>query len=311
MKLYIDKENLISLMNSRNQSEFFECSNLVRKNLAVQYNFKKDELKSDALLMAWFSSYGDGVKGEQSFIEREEDMLPPRPLKSNFYNTENSCWLKSIYFLDDTHICNIIKEKSCIIIGGIGDELKILKSLILEDTECRTATIDSWSSYLPNLPLTDIIISDNHYFKSIETYKANNNELLQFLSSIPHNSPVNVVIITKEKEQDPNIDLETEKDEIKKMVKKQSGSNKSSVTILTTYKNHDRTLITNYYRVKNGSSFFLNDSGLKKDVTTEIKSHAYLNNEIISNELITGIFQEIASCPAKCFGDKKSNFLKF
>ena len=311
MKLYIDKENLISLMKSRNQSEFFDCSNLIRKNFDVQYNFNKNELKSDALLMAWFSSYGDGVKGEQNFAERDEDKLPPRPLKSNFYNSGNTSWLTSVYLLDNTHICGVIKEKSCILIGTIGEELKILNSLILEDTECRTANIGSWSSYLPNLPLTDIIISDNHYFKSIETYRANNNELLRFLSSIPQNSPVNVVIITKEKEQHPDIDLETEKDEIKKMVKALSGSNKSSVTILTTYKNHDRILITNYYRVKNGSSFHLNDNGLKKDVTTEIKSHAYINNEIISSELIAGIFQEIASCPVKCFGDKKSNFLKF
>ena len=55
----------------------------------------------------------------------------------------------------------------------------------------------------------------------------------------------------------------------------------------------------------------LKNNVLKKDVTTEIKSHAFVINEKVSNDLIKGIFQEIASCPAKCFGDKRSNFLNF
>lgn len=311
MKLYIDKENLISLMKSKNQSVFFDCANLIRKNFDVFYNFPKSALKTDVLLMAWFSSYGEGVKGVQNFAEKDDEKLPPRPLKSNFYNSENSDYLTSVFLLDETHICDVIKDKSCILIGSIGEELNIINSLIIEDSECLSTNIRSWSDYLPKLPLTDIIISDNHYFKSIETYRANNNELLRYLSSIPQNSPVNVVIITKEKEQHQDIDLEKEKDEIKKMVKSMSGSSKSSVTILTTYKSHDRALITNYYRVKHGSSFHLNDNGLKKDVTTEIKSHAYIINEKNSNDLIKGIFQEIASSPAKCYGDRKSNFLIF
>ena len=311
MKLYIDKENLISLMKSRNQSEFNDCYSLIRKNFDVLYNFPKSALKSDELLMAWFSSYGEGVKGEKVFAEKGEEILPPRPLKSNFYNSGDAQWLLSAYLLNDAHICDVINKKSCILIGTIGDELNVINSLIIEDSEILASEITSWSDYLPNLPLTDIIISDNHYFKSLNTYRANNNELLRYLCSIPNNSPVNVVIITKENELDPNIDLETEKDEIKKMVKNITGSTKSSVTILTTYKTHDRALITNYYRVKHGCCFHLNDNGLKKDVLTEIKSHAYINNERISENLISGIFQDIASSPARCFGDKKSNFLNF
>lgn len=311
MKLFIDKENLISLMKSSKQSAFSDCSNLLRKNFDVHYNFSKNALKSDAMLMAWFSSYGEGVKGKLVFAEKEEEILPPRPLKSNFYNSNDSKWLTSAFLLNDTHICSIIKEKSCILIGAVGDELNVINSLLLEGTECPSIEIQSWANYLPSLPLTDIIISDNHYFKSLSTYKANNNELLRYLCGIPNHSPVNVVIITKESEIDPAIDLEAEKDEIKKMVKNATGSVKSSVTILTTYKTHDRALITNYYRVKHGCSFHLNDNGLKEDVLTEIKSHAYISNEEVSIKLISGIFQQIANNPAHLYGDKISNFLKF
>ncbi|MBR5084481.1 MAG: hypothetical protein IKX33_07745, partial [Prevotella sp.] len=206
---------------------------------------------------------------------------------------------------------DVIKLKSCILIGKTGEEINLLSSLIIEGTECQAKEIHSWSDYLPSLPLTDIIISDNHYFKSLQTYKNNKNELLKYLCGIPNNSPINVIIITKENEIDSQLDLNIEIDNLKKLVKNASKSSKSSVTILTTYKSHDRALITNYYRVKHGACFHLNDNGLKNDVLTEIKSHAYISNERISKALINGIFQEIASGPVKCYGDKKSNYLKF
>ena len=311
MKLYIDKENLISLMKSKDQPVFSDCSNLIRKNFDVLYNFPKDELKTDSLLMAWFASFGQGVNGRQEFANTNDERYPTRPIKSNFYNSGNSELLSSVFLLDDLHICEVIKNKACILIGGKGDELKVISSLLLSDTEILAKDIPSWSQYLPSLPLTDIIISDNHYFKSKEVYVSNNNEVLRYLCSIPQNSPVNVVIITKKGEVDRNIDLNEEIKNIKDLVKEVTDSKKSTATILTTYKSHDRALITNYYRVKQGCCFHLKDNGLKDDVLTEIKTHGILSNEIISKKLLTGIFQEIASNPAECFGDRKSNYLKF
>lgn len=41
MFLYIDKENLISLVSSEDKAGFVEYSNLIRKNLDIQYNFFK------------------------------------------------------------------------------------------------------------------------------------------------------------------------------------------------------------------------------------------------------------------------------
>jgi hypothetical protein len=298
-------------MKSKDQPEFADCSNLIRKNFDVLYNFPKDELKTNSLLMAWFSSYGQGVNVKPEFANKPEEVYPIRPLKSNFYNSGDKGVLSSVFLLDDSHICNIIKNKACILIGGVGDELNVISSLIMDDTETLAEKIPSWRQYLPSLPLTDIIISDNHYFKSKEVYDSNNNDLLRYLCSIPQNSPVNVIIITKKGEIDNRIDLNNEIKNIKKIVKGVSGSSKSTVTILTTYKSHDRALITNYYRVKHGCGFQLKNNGLKSDVLTEIKSHGKLSNEQISKQLLTGIFQEIASCPAECFGDRESNFLKF
>ena len=47
MVLYIDKENLISLVRSEDKAAFAEYAALVRKNLDVQYNFSKEEIKGN------------------------------------------------------------------------------------------------------------------------------------------------------------------------------------------------------------------------------------------------------------------------
>lgn len=308
MKLYIDKENLISLIKSKDNYLFEDCQLLIRKELDVQYNFEKSEIEKNEYLLAWFQRFGDGIKGEQIFSSPER-VYPARPVKSNFYINGEGETFNSIYLIDDEHICEVIAEKSCVLIGKIGDEVNILESLMIEK-ETRAISIESWKSFCPNLPLSDVIIADTYYFKNKEKYEKNNNELIGALANIPHNSPLNVVIITKPGNCDERINLEEEQKRIKELVKKKTGSAKSSVTILTSNKLHDRYLITNYYRINHGSCFHLNDYGLKEDVRTEIKSHAVRSNEKFSAELIS-IYQEIALSPVKCVGDKKSNLIRF
>ena len=311
MKLYIDKENLLSLIGSRAQDSFEDCAKAMRCWLDVQYNFSKEEIKSNELLMSWFIRYGQGVKGEQDFVpERKPDIFPPRPLKSNFYNIDIPKSLTAVYLLNDEHICTIVHQKSCVLIGKVGEEIPALSSLLLEDTEVPTSEISSWKDYCPSLPLTDIIICDNHYFKDKYIYSKNDNELIKSLVNVPQNSPVNVVFFIKTGEVDRNINLEEEQKRVKELVKKATGSNKSAVTIVESYATHDRCLITNYYRIKHGSCFHLRDNSIKSDVTTEIKSHIRRNNEEISKHLISK-FQNIIDNKAICIGDKRSNFLSF
>ena len=310
MRLYIDKENLISLMDSRSQDSFEDCARSVRRDLDVQYNFSKEEVRSNESLMAWFSRFGQGVKGKQEFVpENAPAVCPPRPLKSNFYNSaDTDC--TDVYLLSDDHICDVVSQKSCILIGKVGEETKVLSSLLLEDTEVPSTKIKSWRDYCPALPLTDIVLCDNHYFKNKYTYKKNDNEIIRALVEIPNESPVNVIIITKQGEVDREIDLSEEQKKIKDLVKRATGSKKSTVTILTAYRTHDRSLITNYYRIKHGSCFHLKDNSLKEDVTTEIKSHANRNNEMVSKELLA-VYQKIADNALECYGDKVSNLLHF
>ena len=311
MVLYIDKENLISLVRSEDKACFVEYSNLIRKNLDIQYNFSKEEIRGDEFLTFWFSQLGSGVGGVQEFCP-PRNIVPKRPMKSNFIKDLDASGRSALFFLNDIDKCTAVESKCCVMVSKIGDELSKLKAVFqpAEQGEILTYRIADWGDFLPKLPLSDIIICDNHYFKDKEVYEANENEIIRFLSSIPHESPVNVVIIVKDSEVDTKIELAEEQSRIKDLVKRASGSSKSTVTILTTNKTHDRALITNYYRVKQGSSFHIKHIHVKHDISAEIKTHAIRKNHEFTVSLLNE-YQDIASHPVKCIGDKICNYLTF
>ena len=311
MVLYIDKENLISLVRSEDKACFVEYSNLIRKNLDIQYNFSKEEIRGDEFLTFWFSQLGSGVGGVQEFCP-PRNIVPKRPMKSNFIKDLDASGRSALFFLNDIDKCTAVESKCCVMVSKIGDELSKLKAVFQPDEqgEMFTYRIADWGDFLPKLPLSEIIICDNDYFKDKEVYEANENEIIRFLSSIPHESPVNVVIIVKDSEVDTKIELAEEQSRIKDLVKRASGSSKSTVTILTTNKTHDRALITNYYRVKQGSSFHIKHIHVKHDISAEIKTHAIRKNHEFTVSLLNE-YQDIASQPVKCIGDKICNYLTF
>ena len=316
MRLYIDKENIIAFMSNRNSDDdiFDESIRLIKKGVNVYYNFPKKDILGDQVLSAWFGRMnGSGVKFESIFCSDDSDVKPIRPLKSNFYVDYNSEDRSSVYLLNiEENIYDVIQKKQSILIGRPGDEMKLFKSLLDIDVGERKMCKICWEEYCPQLPLTDVIIIDNYYFKHIDVYKANNNELIRVLAKIPKDS-INVVIFIKPDEVDRQIDLEEESKKIKDMIHKVSGLSKGkcAVTILTTNKFHSRHVITNYYRMAPTSCVHLKDNGLKSDANIFICPHSRIDSAELSREIIEEC-QEIANNPAmKIYGDKKSNYINF
>lgn len=313
MDLIIDKANIISLLSSGDDNAIFECTRLIKRGIHLCFNFNKDEVNMESpegsKIMMWLSNLAHGRKSplpvwKQSIISAE--------IKSNFATNLSAGEKRNIFLLDNKDVIPKIQEKGAILIGCVGQEVELLLSLRLEDTEIATSKIPSWLDYCPALPLTDIIISDNHFFKDSYVYSQNREELISGLTQVVKQSPVNCVIVYKINEVDNSLNLQDEVESLKKTIKKITGSSKSSVTLIGTYSTHDRNAITNYYRIKNGSCFHLKDNGLKPDVTTEIKTHASVVNESRTNELILLYQRIIEESKGKyIYGDKKSNFLKF
>ena len=315
MHLYIDKENLESLVKGRNNNLdlYAEITRYVKKGLEVHYNFSKEEFLKNVYLQAWFQTVkSDGVTSSSTFCPPKE-IFPEHPVKSNFLNDSPFEAYRSLYLLNmEDSISQTIKNKQCILIGNVGEEYEVMNKLqMLDDKEIPASTLKSWNQYCPQIPLTDIILCDEHYFNNKSVYEKNANEILTSLCVTPKNQ-INVVIITKEGQVDSNIDLEAECKNIKEQLAKVSGISKGKckVTILTTYKTHSRHLITNYFRIIHTSCFHLKENQLKADVNTTIASDAFKNSASTTAHLIK-LFQEVADAPVKSFGDKKSNFLNF
>lgn len=316
MRLYIDKENILAFMSNRNSDSdlFDESIRMIKKGLNVHYNFSKKEILNNNILDAWFRRVkGSGVETDSVFCTEEDEIKPKRPIKSNFYIDYDSVDRSSVYLLDiEENIRDLIRNKHSILIGYPGDEMSLFASLIsMNDKEALMCELNGWKDYCPQIPLTDIIICDNHYFKNKNVYKKNDNELIKALAEIPKDS-INVIIITKEGEIDSGINLEEECKNIKETIAQVSGLSKKkcAVTILTTYKLHSRHVITNYYRIIPTSCIHLRDNGLKDDANVDIKSHSNHNAMEKSRELIK-ICQKIAREPIRIFGDKRSNYIHF
>ena len=292
---------------------FDESVRLIKRGMVVHYNFPKDEIKKEPVLMAWFGRMnGTGVRFPSEFCP-DATIKPERPVKSNFYLNYDTEDRSSIYLLNiEENTRDNIQNKKSVLIGKPGDEMNIFKALLEIPERPRLMNeIRSWKDYCPHIPLTDVIICDNHYFKNSYVYKKNDNELIRALASIPKDS-FNLVIFTKDGEIDRNLDIDTEYGKIKDIVSSVSGLSKKkcSVTIVTTNRIHSRHIVTNYYRISPTSCVHLRDNGLKEDVNIFIEPHTDPEAVNATKKLVAE-FQGIASNPVKIYGDKKSNFIHF
>lgn len=312
MDLVIDQANIHSFLSSSESEKRDECTRLIKNGINVIFNFDKSDVNVSSedgqKLLMWLRLFTQGLKTHAPQWGKRVDTAS---IKTNFPTTLSAKGKRDIYLLNNKEVIEKIKDKGAILIGSLGDEIALLSSLILENTEVPAISIQSWSDYIPDIPVTDIIICDNHYFKNKYVFEANEHELVKALCKMPNQSPVNCIIISKKGEVDRELDITSELQKLKKIIKEITGSTKSTVTFMLTYRTHDRNTVTNYFRLKCGSCYHLKDNNLKPDVTAEIKTHANITNGEISNYLLSQYQQIIDNNKNDIVGDKKSNFLIF
>lgn len=300
----MDKANFLSLIRNK---RWKDCKALIENGINIILNFNKEELlddleKSDkARVHAWINTSNDGNKKYGIFHQR---LLDTKNLKTNFIKTIFKIQLESQknldkkfyrygFLLENEKLINHLKGQGTTLVGKVGEESQLILSLQLEDTETPTCKIRSWKDFVPHLSVSNIIICDNHYFKTLEAYQNNKTELIEALCASIKNSPVNCIIIAKADCINNEIDLEKEQIYLQTKLKKLTKSNNSNLSIVLTYSTHDRDVITDFYRIKNGTCFHL-ENNIKKNATTEIKTHANKNNEEITDYLVE-TYKEIVS----------------
>ncbi|PJB59245.1 MAG: hypothetical protein CO098_04405, partial [Bacteroidetes bacterium CG_4_9_14_3_um_filter_41_19] len=145
------------------------------------------------------------------------------------------------------------------------------------DSEVVKNKFSDWLQVLPDMPVTDIVISDPYILKSSENYPLSSNlyRLIQSIKDRYHNI-VSVIIFSKNDKNDKN-DLKQIREDIIRIL----GEKTLVRTILFQGSGeHDRHIFTNYHHVKIGSSLnflFDNDGILKVKNPSSIEVHSYCN----------------------------------
>lgn len=333
MRLYIDKANLISFLDSRRDVEYMDiyadCERMIRRQLAVHYNFPKAQCNDDAKLQAWFLNATNGCGYNESpdvFANTEDAIYPPRPLKGTFYNQASREQLSSVYLIDADVAA--IQRTHTVLIGGLGQELFTLKRLFCRNDYQYHKGYDlhdphsfaGWAQLDIDghiMPTTDIIISDRYLFKDDNIIRDNLSIFLRLFGQ-KKGSKINLVILTR-----PNGETDTIWQDRKKELSRELKYNKYCVVnisfILSEACPHDRIIITNYRYFKSGTSLgYCDDSGRLKtsgdslDVLSiaDLEAYLYAKRRINNIQVILNKLHSLNRNDC-IIGDKVSNWLMF
>lgn len=326
MNLYIDKENVFSLIENSKQELYADCIKTMQRQMNVIFNFNKNELVSSEILMAWIKLFTSGV-GPTSTQSFNENKFPERPLKSNTHNSFGKEELSSVYLLNDERI-EKLAEKGALLIGRPGEELNVFNQVFLFNNDYKfekkfligNDNFKNWTQLEKySLSVSDILFVDS-YILADETLIEHN--FLLFLKTLVSKSrcKVNLVLLVNTEKIAVTYDEISTK--VRKAVSEVTGVNPNFTLIrvrhqrgVTSHAEHDRTVFTNYARVYSGDSFNyfgLNGEKITNGRELHISSFGDLENHSISLKLVDDLQRKIDALPESAIeGDKKSNFLSF
>lgn len=321
MDIYIDETNLESFLSQKEHALFPDVLKLLKQQLNINFNFSKNRLKENEKLSAIIPTLTSGVADTDTTFDNE---FPNRPLKTNSAIHFNPEQLSSIYWIDDADGYKLL-EAGSVLIALLGEEINETKKLFFNQDDyvfhkrwrIGEVGFQNWNDLRTfSLPLTDIIIGDPYILskKNGDDTIHNLYEAIDVLTNLSFNK-VRIVLFAN-----PDFisyDLDDVVKELKKVLNHSTGKS-CSVTIIKTSKEHDRTIITNYKRLKAGDSFtFWNNQGILLSKGKELDYESLCHNENYKYlKLRINDFQKILDFtkennPDNIIGDKVSGFLNF
>jgi hypothetical protein len=326
MNLYIDRENIISIIKNRNHALYSDCLKTMQKHLNVYFNFNKEELFKDANLMAWFKYFTSGIGAKNKLIFNQ-DVFPERPLKSNAYITFDKEQLSSIYLINDERI-QILKDKGAVLVGGPGEEFDTINQVFFFQGDYKfdkkfkigSSEFNKWSD-LDNYssPVSDILFVDPYILKNLSSIDVN---FIPFLKTLVSKSRCKLNLVLYVNHDQLSITYSEISVKIRQEVESVTGIKPNFTLIkvrdqrdVESYAEHDRTIFTNYLRVYSGDTFnYFKPDGTKLTKGREVHFSSFGDSEThkLALELIADIQNNLNELPPDVVeGDKKSNFLIF
>ena len=222
---------------------------------------------------------------------------------------------------------NAIKQSHTVLIGGVGEEITILKRLFcgtdydyhvcydIRNLDC----FSGWQKLDDDghvLPCTDIIITDRYLFKeSDDIIQANLNTILRLFGQ-KKGAKINLVVVTK---GEVDIVWQKRRQELSRAMKYNKYSSVNITFVLSHECPHDRLIITNYRMFRSGDSFNYYDSkgnlktkgdALDVDSMAKASSYRYAVQRINNVQAIVDKLKSLNRNDL-IIGDKISSWIKF
>lgn len=319
MVAYFDLENLESLFQQRRTTFHDKCYELLREELDLTFNFNKEEIKSRTTLQFLPNLLSQGAKNNKH--EFLSDKFPERPLKSNSHNQFNIDQLNSLFFINDENL-SALKDKDDLLIADIGEELELFSLLFLRTNKYQFEEIiplsqfQSWNDITKyECPFSDLIIVDNFLLKDERLFECNLFSMVKTLISNCVSKKINVVIIVKKGEITTQFTLDQIKSDLSKLIEDKLGV-KPNVTIICTYRVHDRFILRNYQFISSGDTFnnYYHTNGSLKSNGEFLSFRSIANKTYLKTyKLLHAKYQDIINTTAASdiIGSKKSRFFNF
>ncbi len=329
MYLYIDKENLVSIIKQKKHPLHDDAIKTMKKQLSLFFNFSKKSIKADELIMPLFQMLTDGAGDANNLTFLDEYIFPKRPIENTCINTFNDNKFSAVYLIDDAEVSQL-RNQGAVLVGAVGEEMDIFNNLFLKNKDydfhkeirIGSSHLTTWSDLSKfNLPLTDIVFVDRFILADSSLISGN---LIAYLKVLCEHArcKVNVVLyVDKAKVAVAYPALITL---IKQEITSITGIS-PDVTVAEyseqagqdTLGEHDRTIFTNYIRVKSGDTYnyFLSNGNVKtKGREITYNSLAKKESHDLAKTLISDLQKNIDFLKANntgIHGDRKSNYLNF
>lgn len=211
MNLYIDKENLLSLVRQiksySDRDTVDDCLRMIRKQLHLVYNFKKEDI-GEQLYQLWFNTL---VQGRGYKDETDTSCSPPfpnRPLMDSSFRDSDWETISSTYLCSDIG-AESIRARNSILLSGKDLEIPTLSKLFWGDYSytkeydlSNGALSFGWKELEEDghcLPCTDILLVDRYLLSDTRNFRNNLFPLLRRLTSHV-SAPVNLTVFVERTE---------------------------------------------------------------------------------------------------------------
>lgn len=266
MKVYFDKDNLISFISNKPSDKKSDCTNVLKSKCKIMLTFSKEEVKDSDVFKLWLRTISNGLKYDLSWNVD----YPERPLRPNNIIVDGLDSLRSVYLLNGDDVSHF-KNKGIVLVGKVGEEIDILSSLWFDDTQYIKDIFDRvncWDDLKPyTSPTSDIIVIDNFVMNSEELIEYNLIKILKILCSHSKQQKINIALFVERNNQ-RNHDYYKQ---IANQLERKIGevvATPPNVMIVALNKDvlgeHDRTILTNYKLFASGDTWNYFDSQSNK-----------------------------------------------